>query len=99
MNAYRASQKLWVRDNSPSIEHIIGFVESYCDPYGVRAQWDGAVCLADEDETRRMKAFVDKSAYFASMLPWATEENNGKGPFEKEVLSIPNFSILHGTFD
>jgi len=96
MGAYRESQKSWVTDVAPSVENILGFVESYVDPYGVRAQWEGAVCIADHDETKRMDAFIAKSSDFARLLPWATSENNGKGPFEKEVLSVPQFTILHG---
>ena len=96
LQSYRASQKTWVKDTSPRVEHILGFVDSYVDPYGVRAQWEGAVCIADEHETARMKSFVEKAPYFATLLPWATEENHGKGPFEKEILSVLDFSILHG---
>lgn len=98
MTAYHASQKTWVQDSSPPVEHVLGFVDSYTDPYGVRAQFEGAVCIADERETSRMKAFVEKASYFATLLPWATPENNGKGPFEKDILTLPNFQILHGMY-
>lgn len=97
MTAYHASQKTWVQDPSPPVEHILEFVESYTDSYGVRAHFEGAVCIADERETSRMKAFVEKASQFATLLPWATPENDGKGPFEKDVLVLPNFEILHGT--
>jgi hypothetical protein len=42
-----------------------------------------------------MEAFVAKTAKFATLLPWATAENSGKGPFEKEILDIPHFAIVH----
>ncbi|KAF2850392.1 peptidase M49, dipeptidyl-peptidase III [Plenodomus tracheiphilus IPT5] len=95
LDAYRESQRFWVTDVTPNVESILGFVESYTDPYGVRAQWEGAVCLADVNETKKMEDFMSKSADFAQLLPWATSENGGKGPFEKEILSIPQFTILH----
>ena len=71
----REAQKVWVKDNSPSIEHILGFVETYRDPQGVRAEWEGVICIADAEETKKMKAFVDNAAKFATLLPWATAEN------------------------
>ncbi|KAI4681754.1 uncharacterized protein J4E84_007349 [Alternaria hordeiaustralica] len=95
LSAYRESQKVWVKDISPSIDHILGFVESYRDPHGHRAEWEGVVCVADPDETRKMNAFVENAAKFSALLPWATEENKGKGPFEKNLLDIPDFAIIH----
>jgi hypothetical protein len=96
LSAYRESQKIWVKDVSPSIDHILGFVESYRDPHGHRAEWEGVVCVADPDETKKMEAFVENAAKFSTLLPWATEENKGKGPFEKNLLDIPDFAIIHG---
>jgi dipeptidyl-peptidase-3 len=87
----------WVNDKSPSIEHILGFVETYRDPHGVRAEWEGVVCIADAEETKKMKTSVDNAAKFATLLPWARVENKGQGPFEKCSLDIPDFAIVHGT--
>jgi hypothetical protein len=58
---------------------------------------EGVVCLADAEETKKMKAFVDNAPKFATLLPWATAENKGQGLFEKESLDIPDFAIVHGT--
>jgi dipeptidyl-peptidase-3 len=96
LSAYRESQKVWVKDVSPSIDHILGFVKSYRDPHGHQAEWEGVVCVADPNETRKMNAFVENAAKFSTLLPWATEENDGKGPFEKSLLDIPDFAIIHG---
>ena len=97
MNAYRDSQKVWVTDASPTVENTIGFVEMYRDPAGLRAEWQGVVCLADKDETRRLKEFVNESANFIRLLPWAVPGvNNGQGPFEKNRFEQPHFTIAHG---
>jgi dipeptidyl-peptidase III len=96
LEAYRKSQKTWVTDISPRVENILGFVEPYRDPYGVRAEWEGAVCISDLDETRKLKALVDGSTKFIRMLPWAVPgENDGKGPFEAGLFQAPDFTIVH----
>ena len=41
LNAFKESQKLWVKDISPVVESNIGFIESYRDPAGVRSEWEG----------------------------------------------------------
>ena len=41
LNAFKESQKLWVKDIGPTVESNIGFIESYRDPAGVRSEWEG----------------------------------------------------------
>lgn len=41
LNAFKESQKLWVKDIGPMVESNIGFIESYRDPAGVRSEWEG----------------------------------------------------------
>lgn len=97
LDVYRKSQKTWVTDISPRVENILGFVEPYRDPYGVRAEWEGAVCISDPDETRKLKALVDCSTKFIRTLPWAVpDDNDGKGPFEASLFQAPDFAIVHG---
>lgn len=96
LEAYRKSQKTWVTNISPRVENILGFVEPYRDPYGVRAEWEGAVCISDPDVTSKLKALVDGSPKFIRMLPWAVPgENDGKGPLEASLFKAPDFTIVH----
>ncbi|KAI4616879.1 hypothetical protein J4E83_006461 [Alternaria metachromatica] len=95
LGAYRQGQETWVKDVAPSIEHILGFVECYRDPHGVRAEWEGVVCIADPEETKKMEAFVSSAGKFCTLLPRATVENEGKGLFEKDVVFIPQCAIVH----
>ncbi|KAK4220726.1 peptidase family M49-domain-containing protein [Podospora fimiseda] len=93
--AYRRSQKTWVTDQSPRIESIFGFVEPYRDPYGVRAEWEGIVSISDPCETEKLAGLVKESAKVISLLPWASDENDGKGPFETSLFQSPDFTIVH----
>ncbi|KAI6351049.1 hypothetical protein MCOR25_010192 [Pyricularia grisea] len=95
LEAYRQSQRIWVRDCAPRVENIMGFVEPYRDPFGVRAEFEGLVAIADDGETAMLAKLVEVSPRFIRRLPWATEDNDGKGPFEKSLFEPPDFSSIH----
>ncbi|KAF2659056.1 peptidase M49, dipeptidyl-peptidase III [Lophiostoma macrostomum CBS 122681] len=96
LEAFQASQKAWVKDISARVENIMGFIESYRDPAGIRAEWEAMVGIADADEIRVLKRFADSSTTFIRKLPWAVNGvNDGKGPFEKTLFETPDFSSVH----
>jgi dipeptidyl-peptidase III len=100
LEVYKESQRLWVKDRQPSVEVILGFVEPYRDPMGIRAEFEGLVAVTDKDETQALTNLVDNSDTFIKRLPWALnlEENNGKGPFEKELFEKPDFTSLYSKY-
>ena len=95
---FRESQRLWVKDIKPAIETQFGFVEPYRDPYGVRAEFEGLVACVDTEETEVLTRLVATSEQYIKQLPWCqgTFENEGKGPFEKELFEPPDFTSLRG---
>lgn len=49
IEAFKESQRYWVRDQRPILETNLGFVETYRDPHGVRGEWEGFVALVCEE--------------------------------------------------
>ncbi len=97
LTAFQQSQKAWVTDVSARVENIIGFIEPYRDPAGIRSEWEAMIGIADADEVKKLKTFVDNSTTFIRQLPWAVEGvNDGKGPFEKSLFEAPDFTSVHG---
>lgn len=96
LDTYRQSQRIWVKDKAPKVENIFGFVEPYRDPHGIRAEFEALVAILDDQETRLLAKLVKNSATFIRRLPWATPENDGRGPFEKNLFEPPDFSSIHG---
>ncbi|KAK8085115.1 dipeptidyl-peptidase 3 [Apiospora hydei] len=95
LESYRDSQRTWISDQGPKVENIFGFVEPYRDPYGVRAEFEALVALADPFETKLLTRLVEHSDKFICRLPWAIAENSGKGVFEKTLFEPPDFSSIH----
>jgi dipeptidyl-peptidase III len=97
LEVYKESQRLWVKDRQPSVEVILGFVEPYRDPMGIRAEFEGLVAITDKEETQALTTLVENSDTFIRRLPWAlnSQENGGKGQFEKELFEKPDFTSLH----
>jgi dipeptidyl-peptidase III len=97
LEAYRESQRIWIQDKNPRVENILGFVEPYRDPAGIRAEFEGLVAIESPQESRVLKQFVENSDHFIRQLPWTrgAVENNGKGPFEKALFEPPSFASIH----
>lgn len=45
LEAFKTSQRKWIKDKSPMVESNIGFVETYRDPLNVRGEWEGTFDL------------------------------------------------------
>ncbi|XRM40006.1 hypothetical protein ABZX51_003330 [Aspergillus tubingensis] len=95
LEAYRESLRIWVNDKAPPVETVIGFVEPYRDPLGVRAEFEGIVGIPDAAETRILNTLATKANQLVYKLPWVEGTGDSKGPYEKELFEPPDFSSIN----
>ncbi|KAI2794330.1 putative dipeptidyl peptidase 3 [Penicillium oxalicum] len=87
IEAFKESQRIWVKDQKPALETNLGFVETYRDPHGVRGEWEGFVALVNLERTRAFGALVDSAESMIPKLPWGKD-------FEKDKFLSPDFTSL-----
>ena len=82
---------------SAKMKNILEFIELYHDPAEIRSEWEAMIGIADADEIKKLKNFVNNLTTFIRQLPWTVKGvNDGKKPFEKNLLETPDFTSVHG---
>lgn len=95
VNKHKDSQRNWIRDVGPVVETNIGYIETYLDPLGVRAEWEGFVAIVDKEVSTKFKTLVDNADNIICELPWMFLEDGTKTQlYEKPVFNKPDFTNL-----
>ncbi|KAH8729999.1 peptidase family M49-domain-containing protein [Ilyonectria robusta] len=96
LEAFQEAQKAWVTHVATRVEHLMGFIEPYRDPAGIRSEWEAMVGITDPDEAARLKRLVESSTAVIRQPPWAVEDaNDGKGPIEESLFEALDFTSVH----
>lgn len=92
---HKESQICWVKDKDDSnrIEFNLGFIETYRDPTGYRAECEGFVALIDEEKSKKYKKISQNGQNLSLYLPWNKERQNLI--YEKDKFNDPEFSSLN----
>jgi dipeptidyl-peptidase-3 len=68
----------WLNDTNSLIDVVNGFIETYNDPLGYRANYESVVSIKDLEATKRIKAISDNAQWFednSTILPEHKKEN------------------------
>lgn len=68
----------WVKDTSSVIDVVNGFIETYNDPLGYRANYESVVSFKDLKATERIKAISDNAQWFednSTIMPEHKKKN------------------------
>ncbi|KAF8228175.1 aflatoxin-detoxifizyme [Tricholoma matsutake] len=84
---HKEASKFWVKDVGPVVESYIGFVETYVDPYGGRAEWEGFTAIVNKQLSAKYDILVNRAPQLIKVLPWGED-------FEVDVFRKPDFTAL-----
>ena len=80
----------WVQDTNSVIDFVNGFIETYNDPLGYRANYESIVSIKDNEATKRIKAISDNAQWFEDNSPIMHEhkKKNVKGISAKVITVV-----------
>lgn len=66
----------WLADTTSEVDAIIGFIETYNDPLGMRGSFESVIAFRDNETTKRISAIGERAQWFEDNSP--TSANHKK---------------------
>ena len=60
---------LWVKDLDSPVDFLNGFIETYGDPLGIKATWQGYVYYTNKEASRRTEIISNNAQWFEDNMP------------------------------
>lgn len=78
---------MWVNDNASMVDYVNGFIETYSDPMGMKADWEAVVNFKDIEATKRTEKISANAQWF--------EDNSPVDPkFKKEKVKGVSAKVI-----
>jgi dipeptidyl-peptidase-3 len=84
----------WVNVLEGEVDFINGFIETYGDPLGMKATWEGLVQVVDKEETQKAKIIAEHAGWFEANAP--VHQSFKKDEIKGISLKAINAVILGG---
>ena len=78
----------WLAD-APTVDFVLGFIETDTDPRGLKAEWEGIVSIVDPVATTLITGLAARAQAFEDQMPWPDEyKRTGLKPAAPRAVQV-----------